>query len=320
MLTQLKFVQGAVAKKDFIPAMTHFQIQRGTVRAYNGVLALSSPIPFDVDCRPKAASLVQAIGKCEETITLSMNSDGKLQIRSGKFSAFIECLRDEDDTMPIIMPEGVRVDFNGAEFLKGMKALHAFIGEDASRPWTNGVLVRGASAFATNNVCLVEYWFGSHTPFNANIPITAVNEIIRIGEAPTHAQVEGSSITFHYSDDRWIRSQLYSMDWPDVAKILDSSVGHPIPLPESLFEALDAIRPFVDKMGRVFVTPGSVRTHEHEQGAAFELLELQHYGIYQIEMLRLLQGVAQALDFSMYPNPCSFYGERLRGVILGLRP
>lgn len=88
MLKELKFVQGAVAKKDLLPAMTHFAIEGGHVRSYNGTLALSSPIPFDIDCKPKAGPLVQAIANCNDTVTLSMTPAGKLRIQSGKFWAF----------------------------------------------------------------------------------------------------------------------------------------------------------------------------------------------------------------------------------------
>ena len=76
MLTSLKFVQGAVAKKDFLPALTHFVIENGTVRGYNGMLALCSPIPFDIACKPKAESLVKAIANCNETVTLSLTQRG----------------------------------------------------------------------------------------------------------------------------------------------------------------------------------------------------------------------------------------------------
>lgn len=85
MLKELKFVQGAVGKKDLLPAMTHFQIQNGHVRSYNGTLALSSPLPFDIDCCPKAEQLVKAIGQCDEVITLSMTPGNKLRVQSGKF-------------------------------------------------------------------------------------------------------------------------------------------------------------------------------------------------------------------------------------------
>ena len=40
VLSALKFVQGSVAKKDFVPALKHVVIENATVRGFNGVLAL----------------------------------------------------------------------------------------------------------------------------------------------------------------------------------------------------------------------------------------------------------------------------------------
>lgn len=318
MLKELKFVQGAVAKKDFLPAMTHFVIEEGRVRAYNGMIALSSPLPFDIDCKPKAEPLVKAINNCNETVTLSMTPAGKLRIQSGKFRAFVDCINEETAH---VMPEGQEVQLDGEAMLEALKAIHPFIGDDASRPWTNGVLLRGQSAFATNNVILVEYWVGAQFPFTVNVPRQAIREMLRINEPPTHAQVTDKSITFHYSDGRWVRAQLYESEWPDMAKVLDREC-QAVTVDQRIFEALTTIKPFADKMGRVFISDGTLSTSQdaNVEGASYEIPGLPFAGIYNIEMLNLLKGIATHADFTTYPQPCLFYGQKLRGAIIGMRP
>ena len=318
MLKELKFVQGAVAKKDFLPAMTHFVIEDGRVRAYNGMIALSSPLPFDIDCKPKAEPLVKAISNCNETVTLSMTPAGKLRIQSGKFRAFVDCIEEETAH---VTPEGQEVQLDGEAVLEALKVIHPFIGDDASRPWTNGVLLRGQSAFATNNVILVEYWVGAQFPFTVNVPRQAIREMLRINEPPTHAQVTDKSITFHYSDGRWVRAQLYESEWPDMAKVLDKQADATT-VDQRIFEALTTIKPFADKMGRVFISDGTLSTsHDSNvEGASYEIPGLPFAGIYNIDMLNLLKGVAELADFTTYPQPCLFYGQKLRGAIIGMRP
>lgn len=318
MLKALKFVQGAVAKKDFIPAMTHFVIESGQVRSYNGTIALSSPIPFDIDCKPKAEPLVRAISNCNETVSLSMTPASRLSIKSGKFKAFIDCVTEETAH---VQPEGERVDFNGEAVLQALKVVAPFISEDASRPWSTGVLLKEQSAFATNNVVAVEYWIGVHFPLVVNVPRVAVKEMLRINEAPSYAQVTDKSITFHYEDGRWIRSQLYATQWPDMNRILDKQCS-PTAFDERIFEALDTIKPFADKLGRVWVENGTLSTvpATEQDGASYEVPGLDWKGVYRIEMLQLLQGVAKNVDFTSYPEPCMFYGDRLRGAIVGMRP
>lgn len=316
MLKELKFVQGAVAKKDLLPAMTHFKIENGTVRSYNGALAICSPIPFDIDCIPKAEPLVRAISNCNDTVTLSMTPAGKLRIQSGKFRAFVDTI---DGETPHVEPAGEHIDFDGEVLLRAFKTLYPFIGDDASRPWTNGVLLRNESAFATNNVCLVEYWLGVSVPFVVNIPRTAIREMLRVDEPPTHCQVEQNSITFHYTDGRWIRTQLYNTSWPDLSKVLDAN-HNAQPVDPALFDGLQVLAGFADSAGRVYIDGSLLRTHEDADiGATYEVEGLGIKGAYQIKMLSLLKGVATYADFSRYPEPTLFFGDRLRGAIIGMR-
>lgn len=319
MLDQLRFVAGAISRKDLIPAMSHFVIQDGFARSYNGALALCAPIPFSLNCKPKAAPLIHAIDKCTETIQLSMTAAGKLRINSGPFKAYIDCI-DEDAFH--VQPEGQEILFDGKALLDALEVLEPFIGDDASRQWSNGVLLKGHSAFATNNVIAVEYWLGdTELPFEVNVPKAAITEMLRIGEPPLTAQLDKNSISFHYADKRWIRSQLLDVAWPDINHILGGK-NDAKPIDARLFPALDSLKPFTDKIGRVYISSNCIRTitdENDEQGASVELTGITWSGIYQIDMLKLLDGVATLADFDLYPSPCIFYGNRIRGAIVGMK-
>jgi DNA polymerase III sliding clamp (beta) subunit (PCNA family) len=316
MLKELKFVQGAVAKKDFVPAMTHFRIEKGTVRSFNGNLGICSPIALDIECTPKAETLVRAIANCEEEVVLSLTEKGRLKVQSGRFKAFIETIEGET---PHLEPSGRMVDIDGAKLLDSFEKISTFIGNDASRPWTNGILLRGQSAFATNNVCVIEYWLAIDIPFVVNIPGTAVKEVIRVGEPPSHLQLDDNSVTFHYPGGRWIRTQLYITHWPDISKVLDKP-SKPVSVDPRLYPALDNLTMFADELTRIHIQEGVLRTHlGDEQGASYEVDGLGITGLYQIKMLRLLQGVAETADFTRYPEPVLFFGKNLRGAIVGMR-
>jgi DNA polymerase III sliding clamp (beta) subunit (PCNA family) len=316
MLKELKFVLGAVAKKDFVPAMTHFRIEKGTVRSFNGHLGICSPIALDLECTPKADPLVRAITQCEEEVVLSLTEKGRLRVQSGRFRAFIETIEGET---PHLEPMGDIVQIDGAALLDSFQKINTFIGNDASRPWTNGILLRGQSAFATNNVCIIEYWLAIDIPFVVNIPGTAVKEIIRVGEAPSHLQLSENSVTFHYTGGRWIRTQLFVTHWPDISKVLDQA-STPVPIDPRLYHALDSLAVFSDELTRVYLKEGILRTHtEDEIGASYEVDGLGITGLYQIKMLRLLEGVAETADFTRYPQPVLFFGKNLRGAIVGMR-
>lgn len=319
IIDSLKFVKGSIAKKDFLPALTHFVIEKGLVRGYNGVIALCAPINFDVDCKPKADELVNAIQQCDigTPIVLSMTETGRLRIVAAGYKAFVKCVTEETVH---VLPEGERMEFAGTALLDALKVIEPFVGEDASRPWSNGVLLRGQSAFATNNVTLIEYWIGADFPSTVNVPHAAIKEMLRIGEAPTHAQLGSNSITFHYTNNRWIRSQLFATEWPDLAKIL-SAECNPQPIDPGLFLGLEKIAKRADAMNRVFIRDGVVSTvpfDSGDEGAQYQVPGLQCEGAYAIPMLRLLEGVADKVDFTTYPKPCLFFGQRLRGAIIGM--
>lgn len=320
MLEALKFVMGAVAKKDFLPAMTHFAIENGTVRSYNGMLALSSPLQCSLDCKPKAVTFVNAIAHCDSEIVLTLTPTGRLSIRSGTFKVLVDCVQE---LTPHVMPEGETVQLDGEKLVEGLKNIKDFIGDDASRPWATGVLLQDQSIYATNNVILVQQWIAAKFPMTVVIPRAAVLEMLRIKAHPTHAQLTETSITFHYSDSRWLRTQLITNGWPDVEALL-SSPNNPGPVDERIFTALEKIKPFADKMGRVFIKQGifsTVLDDTAEEGSArVEIDKLPIEGIYQIEMLASLQKVATHIDFTTYPRPCLFYGNMLRGAIIGMRP
>lgn len=317
MLKELKFVQGAVAKKDLLPAMTHFRIERGTVRSYNGTMAICSPIQLDIDCCPKADAMVKAIANCEDATTITMTPSGRLSIRSGAFKVLVPTI--EGDTVHVD-PAGEFVQFDGVQVLEAFKTLDPFVGNDASRPWTNGILLEGQSAYATNNTCIVQYWLGTPFPRTINIPRAAVREVLRVGEAPTCAQVDQGSITFHYTDGRWIRSQLLATEWPmeRINHMLDQP-SNPVPVDPALFIGLTKLKALADGASRVYMKDGALRTSlEDEEGATYDLT-LPFEGCYNMQMLGLLEGVVTSADMTLYPGPCLFFGERVRGAIIGMR-
>ena len=316
MLKALKFVQGAVARKDFVNALTHFRIRDGQIMGYNGALSLSCPIPLDINCMPKATPFIKAIQTCrEETTSMHLTPSGRLSIKSGAFKVLVECI---DEGFPDIEPEGDVVKVEGS-IQNALKILEPFIAEDASRPWARGILFRGRSAFATNNVVLMEKWVGHHIPIDLNIPRAAVVELLRIGEEPVDIQVTHNSATFHFTGHRWLKTQLYSTEWPDLSKVLDKDFV-PEPFPAGFFEALEDMAPFSNKLRQVFLTEGRMQTEQtDEQGAQVEVAGIKHKGLFNLDLLLGLKGTAEVIDLSSYPRPCLFTGNGVRGCIIGMR-
>lgn len=316
MLNDLKFVAGAVSRKDFVQALSHFRIHNGTVRGFNGTIGLCSPIDLDLDITPNATQFIKAVQTCQDTISLHVTPTHKLSIKSGKFKALIECI--ENENFPEITPQGEFVEVLPG-FLDTIKTLVNFISDDASRNWSRGILFKGQSAYATNNIVLAQSWLKSTFPVTVNIPKSAIMELLRINEEPISLQMTENRISFHFSGNRWLCSQTYETKWPDLSRVLDT-ISNPQPVPASLFEDIEALQPFTNDVNALFFTQGLITTSENDEtGASIENAAITFNGKYDVRQLLLLRDVANKIDFSQYPAPCMFFGNNMRGAIIGMR-
>lgn len=315
MLKALKFVQGAIAKNTFHPELAHFYIGDGKIKSYNGALGLCSPIALDIEACPKAGPFVKAIQTCQETVAIHLTEAKRLAIKSGSFKAFIDCVETD---LPNIEPEGTHVELNG-EFLPAIKKLFPFIADDASRQWARGILFKGQSAFATNNICIVEHWLETKFPVEANVPQEALRELLRIGEEPKSLQVNETSMTFHFEDGKWLKTQLYETEWPDLSLILNKPSKQES-FVENFFDAIENLLPFVNDSNCILFSSEEITTNkEAELGSSIALVGLPDECSFNAKQLLLLKSIANTIDFKMYPEPCLFYGDNIRGAIVGMQ-
>ncbi len=317
MLKELKFVQGAVARKDFVPELTHFHIKDRMVKSSNGTLSLCAPIDIGFDIKPKAVQFIKAIQSCKaEAVQLSITPTGRLSVKSGKFKALIECL---DTSFPDVAPEGEWVSLDGISIIPALKKLMDYTGEDASRKWAMGILLRGRCAYATNNVILVEYDLGIDFPVEINIPAKAVAEIVRIGKEPRGIMVTPHSVTFMYDKDHWIKTQLYDLGWPDLGKLLSREAEY-LPVDEEWFDAVETVAPFVNELSQVFFGENKITTDlDGGAGGTIELDDFPYEGVYNHKYFLSLKGLITEIDLHAYPSPCLFRGPNVRGALMGMR-
>lgn len=319
MLKELKFVHGAVASKDYVPALNHFRIENGRIEGYNGTLALSTPIDLAITAMPKGTSFVKAVERLPEghEVALNLTLAGKLSVKAGNFRAYVECW-PTDEACPRVVPAGEIYPLPGG-MLPVMRKLSPIMGVDASRPWACGILFRGQSAFATNNIIVLEHWLPVVFPSPINLPAQAIKEMLRIGEEPVAMQPEAGAITFHYANGAWLRTSLLATDWPDLSRVLDHPCSaeaiHP-----GFFEAVKRLDAFIEKAGRLYFREGVVATSPHEgDGALAELDGFNFEGCYHLAQIARLEGLATTIDLSRYPAPALFFGDMLRGAIVGMR-
>jgi hypothetical protein len=317
MIDALRFVQGAVASKDFVPELTHFRISAGHIMGFNGRVALCSPIDLSLDVAPKATTFTKALLNCGDKVSMHLTDAGRLAVRSDGFRVFVECI---EPTGFHAYPEGDAYPAP-AGLLDCVKTIAPFMGEDASRPWCMALHISSGSMYATNNIIAVEQWLGGELPA-LTIPHNAVREIIRIGLDPISLQTDGRSLTLWYGDGKWLRTQLVQDAWPvDRFKDMLNSADPTgcVDADPALFAALDRLKPFmVAKSKKILLLGDRVSTHEEDGiGASQDVPGLPARAAFDRDMLALVGSVATTLDLAAYP--AVFYTSRLRGVIMGMQ-
>ena len=319
MLNQLKFAQGAVKKNTISPELEYYQIKGGRVIGYNGYIALSAPIDLDIEAKPKADLFYKALDACGESISIAMTAAGRLHIRSGKFSAFVPCI---DKEVYEASPQGDMYECPPG-MAQAFKKMLPFISEDASRPWAMGLLVDRGCLTATNNIVVIQEWVG-HTLPTFNCPRFAVTEIARVGKDPVTVQVAKDSVTFHYADGSWLRTQLLAAEWPiDKLNEIMSAETAPIAVPTDFFDGISKIAPFVSEghHNGVYFKDGGLATagEGSQEGATIQIDGLPDGPVFNIKALRMLEDVVEKIDFTLYPRPCIFFGKNIRGAIMGMQ-
>lgn len=320
MLKELKFVQGAVKRNAAAPELEHYQIKGGRATGFNGYMALSAPVPLDIEAKPKADIFYKALSACGDSIALRMTQAGRLHIVSGGFSAFVPCIDKEvyeatpvGDSYPC--PEGL---------LGAFQRLLPLISEDATRPWAMGLLVDRGTYTATNNVVIFQVWDGHQLP-TFNCPRFAVAEVCRIGENPISLQIDGASVTFHFADGRWLRTQLLAQEWPaDKMNAVLSMPNSQGAFPPEIVGALDQLAPFIGSdWAPIFFREGAISTassEANEEGVTIEVPGVQAGPVFNSKSLRLIAKEITTIDFSLHPRPCIFFGAggTSRGAIIGM--
>lgn len=290
-------------------------IKFGKIFCATQKLIVSSPIDLDINCSPNAKEFLNAVKLCKNTTSFS-KIENSLLIKSGRFSAKIKCLDGEGQTF---VPKGKVYNIDGENFVKSLKAISKFVANNENQLWSSGVLISKGSAFATNNIILIEKWLNEEFPITCNIPLSVIEELVRLKEYPESIQSDEKTLTFHYKDDRFITTVLYDLQWPNVRKILNVESDLKC-LPNDFFNTLEELKSFVDKDGFIYFDNNRISTeYNGSTGATFEVQDLEFKkSKFKFDSVEKLKGVVEKIDISKYPKPCPFVGDKLRGVIIGV--
>lgn len=319
MLPSLRFAQRAT---DGNPQSAFFKIADGRVTGFNGTIAMSAPLQLSFNAAPAAVPFVKAINACEGVVSIAQESAHKIIVTSGKFKASIPCIPIKE--VQSVEPEG-KVYGDVTNLVECFKVLRPFLVDevDTGKDWSRNIRVSKGYAYVTDNTVLIQYWFGTVFPVPINIPLEAISEVIHIPEKLESVQMNENSITFHFENGLWLRSQLNISPWPNIEAIIDKTFDF-----SKLSKITEEFREACLKLGKfggkdhleIYFRGTDMATSRKETNDIATIqIEAPASGCYAVKHLNKILNVATSIDFTSYPKPACFIGKNLRGIFVGVR-
>lgn len=329
----LTIVRGAVSTKDLVPVLKHLALNNGEVHGFNGHVHICTYDENLVGLPPftvPADRALKALDACAQEPAELEVADNIMSVRAGRFRARVQCGNIED--FPLHQPSRSG-ELPCEELLDVFQALHDFISDDASRPWSQGILLSEGVAYATNNIVLAAVDLPEsllHLPM-MTVPLVSINEVLRIGLTTTSLVYDESTLTFFLADGRtWVRSSLIKEGWPDAASLIASvhADANMEAFPPEFRESVEKLHALVRsdlkpvmlfREGRVDVATSLAE----EALASVDGFALPD-GAYGSHALALVVARSTHADWTRWPRvPFAFQHDDgmqgLRGVLVGVR-
>jgi len=217
MKETLNIVRGAVAKKDLVPVLTHFRIYNNRIQGANGKLAIDCAFPYlnKADITVPAEDFIRAVDVFDGEFSIKLK-DGFLFLSKtiNKKRTNIKLPLYDNEAYP---ETGITVGkkIKGFDYRAFSKA-RKFVSEDASRPWSCGILVTNDYLYSTNNVVLTRVKHNKKMKDRINVPAFTIDEVLRIDYEIDEIIIGEQHITFLYGDEFYITSNTYVDEWPDI--------------------------------------------------------------------------------------------------------
>lgn len=297
---------------------THVCIKNNWVTAYNGVLAVGHKCDSDLFACPQIKLAIEALSKCGQNIAITQLDANRLSIKSDRFKAIIPCVNlsllepPVPDPSIAVIGDNLKTAFEIAGLLQT---------DNAQTIYGASVLMNGQSLISSlSGQMIIEYWHGIDLPTGLAIPKALIAPLSKINKKLVGFGFSTWSVTFYFEDESWIKSQLYSEQWPDIHRVFDC-VANVQQFPADFWSALDAVAPFSEALA--YFCEGRLRSHAAEGvGAEFELPGLIGGPIYPARQLAALRSWATHVDFQAHgANGPVLYavGKQARAVIAGVR-
>lgn len=315
LLEAVKFVAHAQQGKGD-EAATHSIIRYGTIIASDRTLAAGARIvEDDLDCCPQTERLMLALKRCGEEHSIVQQPDS-LFVRSGEFSAYVPLC--DPGKLTVAIPDPACAPL-GDEFRAALKATSVLVKENAATVLQSCIQLGAYSACSTNGTVILEAWHPYDMPPGLLIPKRFADAVVKIRKAIKSFGFSADTLTIHFEDASWIRTNLYKEKIPDMLSKLVRIENPATPFPVGFFGQVAEIAKWSED-GRVYVSDSTISSHPptaERTGSvlSFPIADMAENASYPIASLKLISKLATHFDDRVAEKVTMFFGPRLRGAI-----
>lgn len=310
LIRALNFIKQA-QHKEGTPYQTHCVIANNMVVGFDGKLTIGTPVETGLECCPHTFNLLKSLNGCSADMAITYDSL-VLTVKSGKFRSVVSCISPEITANNPADPLLVPIDDRLKEALAGA----AIVADPctAQRVITKSVLLRNNVIAATDGLSLIEFWHGCQGIPDLLIPKETAELVAQCDKKLIGIGGTSNSVTFHFEDGSFIKSNLYNGMFPDYTHILTYE-GHPLPPASDFFEAVSKVAEF-SETNYVFFIDGKVSSHRsYHVGTSFEVDCIPDNVKFNATYIKMLAKFMDKIEF--VDNKLYFFSDNCRGCIAG---
>jgi hypothetical protein len=290
-------------------------IANNWILASNGTIMMATNVQEDLHACPHTHQFLEALNNCSVALSIVQLSEYQIAVNSEPFKGIVDCINANDLTFlhtPLI--DTIIVN---TKLKESFKILNPLITESEDNALYSNILIQDGSAVSTNGNIIIEIWHGES--FNGRR--LAINKQCATALIKTDKEIKGigsseNFISFYFEDNSFLVSKTVDLKYPEYTGIFKNECN-PWPIPENFFKALKAIKPFCD-YGIVCFNNSRVTNLTDVGNESSYIVEGIPDGMsMDIASILLIEPYVTSIEFDTEQNKLFFFGDNLRGVILG---
>lgn len=319
LLASLEFI--SLIKKD---SDTSALFRGGQLVATDNVVTVGIPVSTDLNACPHLEKTVAALRICGQSFDITQLPEGAIAIKGGSFRARIPCISaDLAPAAPIMPDQGMyAIDSRFTAALSGVAAIAT---ENATRLVETTILCRNGTVVASDGKIILEIYHGIAFP-QIILPKHAATLLAKTKKEPKlfgvgyNQEQQISSITFHFEDGSWLKSQLYTQGWPDIDRVLAANDFVIEALSSDFFDACANIGTFAEDGKAILLDKTTIKTSGDTEGASQVLgTAMSITAAFNPTYIKFLSNYVDKIGYSERARALFFFGDTARAALMTMR-